>query len=279
MLTAANTGSGNDFDDEEAECMMRFRLAVLGMGTVGKSAILHRFLKDEFLDKYRETVEDIHVKLYEVNGTQLQAEIVDTAGKLSFPAMRRFSILNAQAILLVYSITVEESFLEVCDIFDQIKELKTDFRSVPVVVAGNMADCVDQRKVFPQQIDQWLYRTAAECNVAHLEVSAKTGYRIRDVFETFIRLSRLLEVQAATSRLRLLGRPSLKSLNLPGKKKLLNADEGSSREATAGPTRKISLPAPVFRTPTPIRKYSGPRLPRSKSRNRAEVESTECFVQ
>ena len=115
----------------------RYRLVVLGSGRVGKSSIIRRLLKDEFLEAYKATVEDLHCREYELEGTTIKVDILDTAGNLEFPAMRRLSISTAHAFLLVYSIDDRASFDEVRRLWEQIKEERTGYRELPCVVAGN----------------------------------------------------------------------------------------------------------------------------------------------
>jgi len=80
----------------------RYRLVVLGSGRVGKSSIIRRLLKDEFAEGYKatvedlhsrghppsriSTVEDLHCRDYDIDGTTIKVDILDTAGNLEFPA-------------------------------------------------------------------------------------------------------------------------------------------------------------------------------------------------
>jgi len=64
----------------------RYRLVVLGSGRVGKSSIIRRLLKDEFAEGYKATVEDLHCRDYDIDGTTIKVDILDTAGNLEFPA-------------------------------------------------------------------------------------------------------------------------------------------------------------------------------------------------
>jgi GTPase SAR1 family protein len=57
-----------------------------------------------------------------------QVDFLDTAGDLSFPAMRRLSITNAQAFVLVYSINDPNSFEIVKSVFEEIREVRQDFQ-------------------------------------------------------------------------------------------------------------------------------------------------------
>jgi small GTP-binding protein len=115
----------------------RYRLVVLGSGKVGKSSIIRRLLKDDFVEGYRPTVEDLHCRDYDVGGSTIKVDILDTAGNLEFPAMRRLSISTAHAFLLVYAIDDRESFNEVCQLWEQIREQRSGYQELPCVVAGN----------------------------------------------------------------------------------------------------------------------------------------------
>jgi len=67
----------------------------------------------------------------------VKVDILDTAGHLEFPAMRRLSISTAHAFLLVYSIDDRGSFDEVRRLWEQIKEERTGYSQLPCVIAGN----------------------------------------------------------------------------------------------------------------------------------------------
>ena len=67
----------------------RLRLVVMGDSFVGKSCLIKRFLFGTFSDKYVATVEDLFSRDYELSGTSLKVDILDTAGDSQFPAMRR----------------------------------------------------------------------------------------------------------------------------------------------------------------------------------------------
>lgn len=118
----------------------RIRLVILGGPKVGKSAILKRFLFNTFQEKYKATVEDLYSKEYDFGRMTLKVDILDTAGDLQFPAMRRLSIATAHAFLLVYAIDDVSSFDTIKGCFREIQEQRADFQEIPIVVAGNKMD-------------------------------------------------------------------------------------------------------------------------------------------
>lgn len=118
----------------------RIRLVTLGGPRVGKSAVLKRFLFNTFAEKYKPTVEDLYSKEYDFGSITLKVDILDTAGDLQFPAMRRLSIATAHAFLLVYAIDNLASFDVVKGCFQEIQEQRADFQDIPIVIAGNKMD-------------------------------------------------------------------------------------------------------------------------------------------
>jgi len=67
----------------------------------------------------------------------LKVDILDTAGNLEFPAMRRLSISTAHAFLLVFAVDSKESFDEVCQLWEQIGEQRPNRDEIPCVIAAN----------------------------------------------------------------------------------------------------------------------------------------------
>ena len=164
-----------------SDAEQRNRVVFLGAGGVGKSSILKRFLFNQFSSEYRETVEDLYCKDYVVQGAEIKVDFLDTAGNLVFPAMRRLSISNAHAFVLVYSITNEETYKEVKRLWEQIKEVRSNYEDIPCVIVGNKIDQEDNRQVEKFDALNWVYNDN-NC-AAYVETSAKNDECIADVFK------------------------------------------------------------------------------------------------
>nr|XP_056717352.1 GTP-binding protein Rhes-like [Euleptes europaea] len=158
------------------------RLVFLGAAGVGKTALIHRFLLDTFEPKHRRTVEELHTKEYEVNGTTIKVEILDTSGSYSFPAMRKLSIQNSDAFALVYAVDDAESFDYVKSLHDEILELKED-KFPPIVVVGNKAEAGGLRQVLPEDA---LSLVELDWNSRFLEASAKENENVVEVFRELL---------------------------------------------------------------------------------------------
>ena len=133
----------------------RIRLVLLGGAGVGKSSIIKRFLYNIYSEKYKSTVEDLYNRDYEIGPITLKVDILDTAGDLQFPAMRRLSIATAHAFLLVYSISDQNSFQTVQNCIDEIRGQRPDFEELPIVLAGNKMDLEIERRVFKEDVTEW----------------------------------------------------------------------------------------------------------------------------
>ncbi|MBN3323353.1 RAP1B protein, partial [Atractosteus spatula] len=158
------------------------RLVFLGAAGVGKSALIRRFLQDRFESKHKRTVEELHSIEYDIDGTRIRIEIMDTSGSYSFPAMRKLCIRDGDAFALVYSIEDPDSFAEVRRLREEILELKGD-KLTPIAVVGNKADLENQRQVPAEDI---LPTVELDWNATFLEASAKSSENVLGVFKELL---------------------------------------------------------------------------------------------
>ncbi|XP_050546188.1 ras-related protein Rap-2c [Daktulosphaira vitifoliae] len=171
----------------------RIRLVVLGGAGVGKSAICKQFLFNSFCPKYRTTVEDLYSKEFNVGSTTIKVDILDTCGDQQFPAMRRLSIATAHAFLFVYSIACEQSFEIIKQNFEEVREQREDYQTLPIVIAGNKLDLApDCRHITVEDASEWVYCELPKMRVKLVECSAKDNVNVREVFKCFLGLSRFL---------------------------------------------------------------------------------------
>lgn len=171
----------------------RIRLVVLGGAGVGKSAIIRRLLGQGFSERYRPTVEDLYSRECVLGTLTLKVDLLDTAGDLQFPAMRRLSIATAHAFLLVYATTSLPSFECIKRCFEEVREQRPDFQEVPIVVAGNKLDLATTRREVPiEDVSEWLFCELPKLRAKVMECSAKDDYNVKDIFRCFVTLSRIV---------------------------------------------------------------------------------------
>ena len=74
----------------------KYKLVVMGSGSVGKTALISRFLYDSFPENYKPTIEDMHAVEFPLrapvddddDSENFTLEIIDTSGTIKFPAMQ-----------------------------------------------------------------------------------------------------------------------------------------------------------------------------------------------
>jgi len=159
-----------------------YKLAVVGSGGVGKSAIIIRYTQNRFVEGYDPTIEDYFKKTLTVDGGRVSLDILDTAGQEEYASMLDQYIQSAEGFVLVFAITDYESFEKVKELRDKIMKVK-DKKFVPLLILGNKADLSDKREVDKQEIQE--YCDKIKC--PYVETSAKTGTSIEDAFHALVR--------------------------------------------------------------------------------------------
>ncbi|XP_070581211.1 ras-related protein Rap-2a-like [Ptychodera flava] len=174
------------FSDENLNVKESKRLVVMGAAGVGKSSVISQFLYGKFDEKYRETVEDLHTREFDINGHTLHLEVLDTSGSFSFPAMRKLSIASGDVFVLVYAISDKESLEEVTRLRNQILEQKGG-KATSIIVVGNKSDLEEERKVEKDDVESLTYQWDLE----HIETSAKDNSNIERVFKEVLKSAKL----------------------------------------------------------------------------------------
>jgi len=160
----------------------RVKLALLGAGSVGKSALCVQWVKSQYIEDYDPTVEDAYTRQTLVDDKTVVVDILDTAGQEEFVSLRAQHILTTNAFMIVYDMTSVESFKEAKMLLEEIKEAK-DGASFCLVVVGNKADLEEERQVVHKQGQQ----LANNFGCKFLETSAKTGANVDAAFLALLR--------------------------------------------------------------------------------------------
>lgn len=154
------------------------KVVVIGEAGVGKTALLRRYLDEEFTDTYLSTVGvDFRVKTLYLpeEQKQLKFQIWDCAGQERFRSITNSYYRGAQAILLVYDITNEKSFQQLELWLEEIRRYLSTLP--PIFIVGNKIDCERKRVVSHAEVIRLRQRFWVS------EVSALTGEGVNLLFE------------------------------------------------------------------------------------------------
>ena len=154
------------------------KIAVLGKGVVGKSSLTYRFLNYDVSTEHDATIEDRYKSNLNIEGTNYEVEILDTAGEEDYQNMMDMWISFGEGFLLVFAINDKESFNLIKSKRDRILRGKHGVKC-PILLVGNKQDLENERQVnyseAKEMADKW--------GIEYIETSAKTNFNCKEAFE------------------------------------------------------------------------------------------------
>ena len=154
-----------------------FKVVLLGEGSVGKTSLILRYTAQKFNDQHIMTEQAAYQnKFLNIDNHRVQLSIWDTAGQEKFHALAPIYYRDANAALLVYDITSQDSFDRVQN---WVKELH-GFLGTDVVlaIAGNKIDLERKRVISIEQGEKY----AQEVGAVHFNTSAKLDKGVNELF-------------------------------------------------------------------------------------------------
>ena len=170
-------------DDEENAIEQDFdekiKLMILGDSSVGKSSILRKYCKNEFLDKYITTIGiDFQIKYLTINNKKIKLQVWDTAGQERYRVVTKNYFNTSDGFIIIYDITNRETFTNINNWIEQITTIVGN--NVKCVIFGNKNDLNNKRKVETDEGKE----LAEKFNFKFFETSAKEGNNIEEGFKS-----------------------------------------------------------------------------------------------
>ncbi|CAA7393135.1 unnamed protein product [Spirodela intermedia] len=154
-----------------------FKLLIIGDSAVGKSCVLLRFADDSYVEGYVSTIGvDFKIRTVEKDGKTIKLQIWDTAGQERFRTITSSYYRGAHGIIVVYDVTVGESFNNVKKWLSEIDRYAG--REVSRLLVGNKCDLAENRAV-PYETAKAF---ADELGIPFMETSAKDATNVERAF-------------------------------------------------------------------------------------------------
>ena len=170
---------GMDEKSVENNSAYLFKVVFLGDADVGKTQIVSRYVEDSFVEEYKPTVNvEYSYKLIKYNKKNIQIEVWDTAGQESFKSIAKYFCKGSQLIVFVYAIDNKNSFINIKNWVDIIKNNTNE--NPKFLLVGNKCDLEDKRQVSTEEAKQY----ATENNMEFMEVSVKSRFNIDIMFNS-----------------------------------------------------------------------------------------------
>jgi small GTP-binding protein len=169
------------------------KVVLCGDYKVGKTSLRRNFMGLSFYDKHIPTLGvDISRKtLTPKDDVKLDLQIWDFGGQPGFESLRQRYLLGISGVVLVFDLTVYQSFQ---NLSNWMKEIRNDLNNfyAPIVLLGNKADLSDF-----QVTDDEILKFVASIEKDNVPIdyyitSAKTGLNVE---ESFTKLGNLISNQ------------------------------------------------------------------------------------
>lgn len=159
------------------------KVVLIGDSSVGKSNILSRFSKDEFMMNSQSTVGvEFASKIVELDSKKkIKVQMWDTAGQERYKSITNTYYYRSQGALVVFDITKYSSFESVDRWVNQIRQFAGPH--VVILLIGNKSDLKHLRAVTKEEA---LEKAEALGNLEYIETSALNNCHIAETFNTLV---------------------------------------------------------------------------------------------
>ena len=175
----------------ERDDVQELKIVLVGNAAVGKTSIINRMIKKTFNEFNPSTVGAMFLTyMLEVDRKNYKLQIWDTAGQERLRAIAPLYYRDAHGVILVYDITMQDSFDGLTSWFNELQDKGSDNTST--IVIGNKIDLIEQQKVSFDEANTFVTKQKS-CLVM---ASAKDG---RGIEEAFIELVKRIVLQQTSA--------------------------------------------------------------------------------
>jgi small GTP-binding protein len=158
-----------------------YKIVLIGDSGVGKSNILSRFVRDEFIGEMRSTIGvEFAVRNIKIDDKIVRLQIWDTAGQERYRAITSAYYRGAIGALVVYDISNKKSFENLPKWLDELRKYTSDKSFITII--GNKSDLSHLRQITTIEVENF----CRENNFCFLETSALTKNNIDLAFQNLV---------------------------------------------------------------------------------------------
>ena len=160
----------------------KFNIIFVGDENVGKTSIINRYVNETFLTDPKKTVGiDNYSKIVTVKEKNILLKLWDTVGQEKIALMTKSHYKIAHEIVLVCAVDNKDSFNNLNDWIENIKENLSN-ENIPIFLMANKCDIEDTREVPREKLKE----LSEAYNIDFVECSAKDNINIAETFTRMI---------------------------------------------------------------------------------------------
>ncbi|KAJ4456596.1 putative GTPase Rab7 [Paratrimastix pyriformis] len=169
----------------------QLKVVVLGGEQAGKTALIHRWIDDTFVPRYKLTSAPESIeKEVAIEGKAHPLQIWDTVGGQQRVENLEFSFYrDADCCVLVFDVSSQRSFDRLQEFRDQFLRVANPVEpaSFPFIVIGNKIDDRDTRIISPKRAEQYCQKN----HMRYFECSARDNTNTSEVLQDIARAALL----------------------------------------------------------------------------------------
>lgn len=166
--------------EDQDEDFHSLKILTIGESGVGKSSIILRYTENKFSESFLSTIGiDFKTKIDSYQNKRFCLKIWDTAGQERFKTITQQYYKGSDVNLLIFDVTNSNSFSKLQSWVNNILEI---IGSCIFILVGNKSDLISDKIVENENINEFCQLN----KMKYIEVSAKTGHNIDQLFELVI---------------------------------------------------------------------------------------------
>jgi small GTP-binding protein len=161
--------------------IFRWKIAVVGDPSVGKTSLIRRFVTGAFSESYLSTigVTFLRKELTLEQDVQANMQVWDLGGQSIFANMRTNYLRGTNGALIVFDLTQKTTLAHVQQWVDEVNGV---VGHVPLIIIGNKSDLP-----YKDSIVEHAQAIAQNLQFPFMKTSAKTGDQMEEAFFTIAR--------------------------------------------------------------------------------------------
>ena len=174
--------------DNTVRDALNYKVVVLGDKNVGKTSLVCRYIEDTFRENNTATIGAFYLQKKELLPDKKKAiyakmQVWDTAGQERYRAIASLYYRNADAAIVCYDFSDEQSFIQMKDWINELKQNLEDDTYVLIIASTKIDKGEQHRGITLSRCQQY----ASSVGAFFFETSAKTSIGVSDLFATVVK--------------------------------------------------------------------------------------------